>query len=194
VVNVSESSEQCVLPFKRQYLLDRLISSHYRVSMFTRSIATVPTGKRVLHTSSRLQLPRVRPEKSNLDSSLSICPNLDSIASSVRRASKSTTPVAPELRALLSHVLTSLMHKPAKQRIGRKVTVSITPHSPPMIKSSSPGVSRSTSVLALINPYEGGDVYISDAIEQVAGAAGADLVRIDLPLSVGLSGEVTMGE
>jgi hypothetical protein len=63
-----------------------------------------------------------------------------------------------------------------------------------MIKSSSPGVSRSTSVLALINPYEGGDVYISDAIEQVAGAAGADLVRIDLPLSVGLSGEVTMGE
>jgi hypothetical protein len=43
-------------------------------------------------------------------------------------------------------------------------------------------------VLALVCPFEGGNCYVSDAVQKVASKLDADLVRFDLALGLGIDG------
>jgi hypothetical protein len=43
------------------------------------------------------------------------------------------------------------------------------------------------TVIGVVSPFEGGDCYNRDAVLQTAGRLGADVVRIDLALAIGLS-------
>jgi hypothetical protein len=43
------------------------------------------------------------------------------------------------------------------------------------------------SVIGIVSPFEGGDCYNREAVMQTAASLGADVVRIDLALAIGLS-------
>jgi hypothetical protein len=45
-------------------------------------------------------------------------------------------------------------------------------------------------ILALVSPFEGGEIYIRSAVEQVACAIDADIIRIDLTLAVGFGCQI----
>jgi hypothetical protein len=47
-------------------------------------------------------------------------------------------------------------------------------------------------VVGLVSPFEGGDCYNREAVLQVAAHLGAEVVRIDLALAIGLSDTVAM--
>ncbi|KAK4689733.1 hypothetical protein P7C73_g390, partial [Tremellales sp. Uapishka_1] len=44
------------------------------------------------------------------------------------------------------------------------------------------------SALALVTPFEGGEFYITQAVERIASEMDAEIVRINLPLAVGFGG------
>ncbi|KAE8540711.1 hypothetical protein D1P53_003075 [Cryptococcus gattii VGV] len=44
------------------------------------------------------------------------------------------------------------------------------------------------NVIALASPFEGGDIYVKDAVQQLANEMDADIVRLDLVMGVALDG------
>lgn len=44
------------------------------------------------------------------------------------------------------------------------------------------------NVIALASPFEGGDIYLKDAVQQLANQVDADIVRLDLVMGVALDG------
>lgn len=44
------------------------------------------------------------------------------------------------------------------------------------------------NVIALASPFEGGDIYLTDAVQQLANQVDADIVRLDLVMGVALDG------
>lgn len=90
--------------------------------------------------------------------------------------------LAPELRSLYNHLATSFV--PANQPAhSSKIQDS------PLGKVFVPGERSSEDpVIALVSPFEGGDVYNAKAVHDVASQLNADVVRLDLALGVGFDG------
>lgn len=90
--------------------------------------------------------------------------------------------LAPELKSLYNHLATSFVptNQPA---YSSKLQDS------PLGKVFVPAERSSEDpVIALVSPFEGGDVYNAKAVHDVASHLNADVVRLDLALGVGFDG------
>lgn len=90
--------------------------------------------------------------------------------------------LAPELKSLYNHLATSFVptNQPA---YSSKLQDS------PLGKVFTPAERSSEDpVIALVSPFEGGDVYNAKAVHDVASHLNADVVRLDLALGVGFDG------
>lgn len=100
------------------------------------------------------------------------------------------------LENLRIHLAASLLplHQPlisipssAEPQLSRTVKESedgASSHSATISFASDDGLGE--SVLGIVSPFEGGECYNLDAVLETAGRLGADVVRIDLALAIGL--------
>lgn len=50
------------------------------------------------------------------------------------------------------------------------------------------GEASEESVLALASPFDGGEIYIRQAVEQIAGYLDAEVLRVNLAFALGFDG------
>lgn len=166
-------------------------------------------NRRPISTSTARQLPR-----SNRPSSLPSTPDppahstLREAAVQLSSPERSQAAVPSYLRNLQNHLFTSFL--PVNQPCDAVSPSSKGGEAPEMFVEGMPGPfgkavvlpmpptmrpkpdnadgPLAEPVLALVTPYEGGDCYISAALEQVAATVDSDVQRIDLALALGYQG------
>lgn len=130
-------------------------------------------------------------------------PSFPAIATTFTTPSPPTDPLPEEHHLLFNHLATSFLPSnqpcvspPAPERPQSPMAMHMMggpggPGGPGRGSSAKKEASAPTvedPVLALVCPFEGGEAYISQAVNDVAAHLTADVVRIDLALAVGFDG------
>jgi len=115
-------------------------------------------------------------------------PSFPAIVTSLTVPPPPTEPLGPEHHALFNHLATSFVpsNQPcASSSPDRQILL---PDGGMQIPKKRAEAVEDEPVIALVCPFEGGDAYISQAVNEVAGHLSADVVRLDLALGVGFDG------
>lgn len=138
-----------------------------------------PPSSPFAHTSPKEEHTTPGAEHGEGDAPESLFPG---VTTTLMSPTKPEGKLAPELKSLYNHLATSFVptNQPAHSA---KLQDS------PLGKVFVPA-ERSTEdpVIALVSPFEGGDVYNAKAVHDVASHLNADVVRLDLALGVGFDG------
>ncbi|WWD16805.1 hypothetical protein CI109_101237 [Kwoniella shandongensis] len=123
--------------------------------------------------------------------------NLASLTTAVTHPTSPTSPLSDELQPVLTHLSTSFLPRNqhlAEEPLGRTpFTHVITfadgrPQTEPATNEEAVSDQDPEAVMALVSPFEGGEVYVGEAVRKLANELEADVVRIDLVMGVGLDG------
>ncbi|KAK8861292.1 hypothetical protein IAR55_002111 [Kwoniella newhampshirensis] len=123
--------------------------------------------------------------------------DLGSLTTAVTHPTSPSSPLPAEIRPILTHLSTSFLprnqHLADDSILRSPFTHVITfadgrPQTGPAANEEIPADQDPEAVMALVSPFEGGEVYVGEAVSKLANELEADVVRLDLVLGVGLDG------
>lgn len=111
-------------------------------------------------------------------------PSFPAVVTSLTEPAPPTTPLSPDLDVLFHNLATSFVpgNQPSQHHIASHLVI------PDGARAPTPPRGPDDPVIALVTPFEGGDAYITRAVNEVAAHLGADVMRLDLTLGVGFDG------
>lgn len=124
-------------------------------------------------------------------------PSFPAIVTTLTSPAPPTDPLPTEHHVLFNHLATSFLPSnqpcvspPLPERPPSMMAINMHSHMQPgrKKKDESEASTGEDPVIALVCPFEGGDAYISQAVNEVASHLSADVVRVDLSLAVGFDG------